>query len=186
MVAYQANDLFSAKESRLGMSSNRLRGLTFAEVMIALAILGVVVVTVIGLFVKLMDASTKGLDQTVAIDIAQNRLDLVASSPANKWGGYVTSTDMTVIDPRSTTTFYYSMKATELSSAGGSPPPVDPPASDNMMGDLYRVDIEVYWWPQDTNHASGSGRVHKEMGRLSVQLSRLVYVENMKPTSGGP
>lgn len=138
--------------------------------MISFALLAVVIVVVIGLFVKLLNASTKGLDQTVALDIAQNRLDVVASSPASKWEGYSKSTDMVVVDSRTATTFHYKLTYQELSSPGGQ--------ADNKMGDLYLVNVEVFWWPDDQKNPQASKRT--EMGQLKVNLSRIVYVENMK------
>ena len=145
-------------------------GLTFAELMISLALLAVVIVVVIGLFVKLLNASTKGLDQTVALDIAQNRLDVVASSPASKWAGFASTQGMAIVDSRSMTTFHYKLIYEELSSPGGQ--------ADSKMGDLYRVDVEVFWWPDDQNNPQAAKRT--EMGQLKVNLSRIVYIENMK------
>jgi Tfp pilus assembly protein PilV len=145
-------------------------GLTFAELMISFALLAVVIVVVIGLFVKLLNASTKGLDQTVALDIAQNRLDVVAASPASKWAGFAKTVDMAIVDSRSNTTFYYNLTWDELSKDGIK--------IDNKMGDLYRVDVEVFWWPDDANNPKASQRI--EAGKLRVNLSRIVYIENMK------
>ena len=147
--------------------SSRLRtGLTLAELMIAIALLLVVTVIVIGLFLKLMTASTKGLDQTVALDIAQNKLDQAAQSSASKWLIY-NSEAHSVSDSRTPTIFHYVMTADELTATV--------PGS-NTMGDMYKLDLEVYWWPEEDKRVS----TRHEMGRLSVKLSRIVYIENMK------
>ena len=135
--------------------------------MIAIALLSVIIVIVIWLFLKLMTASTKGLDQTVALDIAQNKLDQASQSSASKWLVY-NSEAHSVSDPRTPTVFYYTMVASELTDASV--------AKSNMMGDMYKLDLEVYWWPEGEHKVS----VRQEMGRLSVRLSRIVYIENMK------
>lgn len=161
------------KEQKLRLRSPlKTSGLTFAELMISFALLAVVIVVVIGLFVKLLNASTKGLDQTVALDIAQNRLDVVAASPASKWLGFAKTVDMAIVDSRSNTTFYYNLTWNELSENGVN--------IDNKMGDLYRVDVEVFWWPENTNPSNAKAAERVEMGKLRVNLSRIVYIENMK------
>jgi len=146
---------------------NQRRGFTTGELLISVALLAVVITLTIGLFVMLMNASTKGLDQTVAIDICQNKLDQAAQSSANKWVIY-NSEAHSVTDPRSPTTFHYILNYDELTEH-----------KTKAMGDMYRLDMEVYWWPEDPNQHKVSTRV--EMGRLSVRLSRVVYVQNMKP-----
>lgn len=116
-----------------------------------------------------MNASSKGLDQTVALDIAQNKLDFAAQSTPSKWT-FWSSEEHSVTDPRTPTPFYYVLTPVELSNA----------TSDytNRMGDVYRLDMEVYWWPEDPTKQKVSTRA--EYGRLSVKLSRVVYIENMK------
>jgi type II secretory pathway pseudopilin PulG len=170
----------------------RARGFSMGELLIAVALLGLVIVTVIGLFVTLMNGSTKGLDQTVALDIAQNELDFCAGSAPAKWlalnnGTLGLSETHTVTDPRSPIPFYWVLTPTELSEPSGV---TGAAAYDfaahpktNAMGDMYRLDMDVYWWPDAaktsvinvTSIASRGG-----MGRLSVHLSRIVYIENMK------
>ena len=146
--------------------NGRQLGVTLGESMVAIAILAVLIVVVIGLFVKLMSASTKGLDQTVALDIAQNKLDQASQSSAGKWQTG-NSEAHSVSDPRTPTVFYWQMGMDELTEA-------DPTV--NLMGDVYKLDLEVYWWPEKGGNVS-----HRlEYGRQSVRLSRIVYIENMK------
>ncbi|CAN0446559.1 unnamed protein product, partial [Phaeothamnion confervicola] len=96
---------------RIGSSSPAVRGrrkggFTTAELLVAFALLAVIITVVIGLFVKLMNASSKGLDQTVALDIAQNKLDFAAQSTPSKWTFWA-SEEHSVTDPRTPTPFYY-------------------------------------------------------------------------------
>ena len=180
-------------------AGRRHRAFSMAELLIAVVILGVVIVTVMGLFLMLMNGSTKGLDQTVALDIAQNELDFCAGSTPAKWlalnGGVMGEAEThPVTDSSTNTTFYWVLTPTELSVTPtplnvSSPPVASDPfnialnPNTNAMGDVYRLDMDVYWWPAAQNAttinvtsiASVSG-----FGRLSVHLSRLVYIENMK------
>ena len=159
------DDLKSPKPPKF-VGVRRNRGLTLAELVIAIGLLASIIVIVIGLFVKLMNASTKGLDQTVALDIAQNKLDQAAQSSPSKWLIY-NSEAHSVTDPRTPTTFHYTLTPRELTSNS---------AADNKMGDMYHLDLEVYWWPEKDKEVS----TRRDMGRLSVKLSRVVYIENMK------
>ena len=154
---------------------------SFGELLIAIMLLALIIVVVVGLFVKLMNASTKGLDQTVALDIAQNKLDFAAASTPAKWT-FFSSEPHSITDPRTPTPFYYVLTAKDMSSYVGPPGHLLPPS--DLMGDLYKLDIDVYWWPANlnvTNVTVTQGTVRQEIGRLSVHLSRAVYIANMKP-----
>lgn len=177
-------------------------GLSFGEILIAIALIGLIIVVVMGLFVKLMNASTKGLDQTVALDIAQNKLDYTGSSTPRIWmkwhsqfisahvtqfwssnttsAATITGEAHSISDPRTPTLFYYTLTATELTDKGVGP---DPFKSDytNQMGDIYKLDMDVYWWPE-TATSKNSNATRSEFGRLSVHLDRIVFIENMKPS----
>jgi hypothetical protein len=173
-----------------------------AELLVAVALMAVVIVSVMGLFLMLMNGSTKGLAQTVALDLAQNQLDYCAGSTPVKWyaldnnsgilGGVAQVQYLT--DSTSTTTFYWVLTPTELSVTPNplnhsSPPlPSDPfnpvlNPNTNQMGDVYKLDMDVYWWPDARNsfvYSLDSIASRATMGRMSVHLSRVVYIENMK------
>ncbi len=138
------------------------RGLTLAEVVVALGLLGVVMVSTVLLFLSLQSSSSKTGDLTPALAYAQSQLDAAAQAGPPDWGGLQGQRQLYSHDERSQTTFAHQLTVTHLYS---------PPTTPLPMGDLYRLEVEVYWW-SDTPGASRRGH-----GRLSTRLGRVVFVE---------
>ncbi len=125
----------------------------------------VVLVFLIGLFLRLFQSSTKGLDSSIALGIAESTLSQLNDASPVTWPALMGSQGVINRDPRTTAEFVTEFAFTQ--------PPL--PAGATDMGDVYEVMVAVYW--MDQSRAPGNRR---DYGRQSVRLSRLVYVSNMK------
>ena len=47
------------------------------------------------------------------------------------------------------------------------------------MGDLYRLDVDVYWWPNDPTKLTKTPN-RRDYGKLEVHLARCVFVERFR------
>lgn len=141
----------------------RWAAFTVAELVVAIGLLAVIAVVVIGLFVRITASSSKSADQTVALEIANRVLDQYANSSPADWETASSKQDLQTRDPASKTTFHYHLESRPLTH------------STSNMGDMYRLDVNVYWW---TNREAEDTR--RDYGRLRVRLSRCVFVEQIK------
>lgn len=136
---------------------------TVSELVVAIGLLAIIAVVVIGLFVRITASSSKSVDQTVALEIANRVLDQYANSSPSEWDSASSQQDLQTRDPASKTTFHYHLESRPLTNGT------------SKMGDMYRLDVNVYWW---TNKESEDQR--RDYGRLRVRLSRCVFVEQIK------
>jgi Tfp pilus assembly protein PilV len=136
------------------------RGLSLAEFVIALALMGMVGVAVVGLLLRMNLASTKTMDQTAALDLAHRVLEQAEGASPDSWPSLDRQTVKTR-DGNSEMTFEVSLTSERISD----------PAS--PMGDLYRLRVEVQWWPPSSSN-------RRDFGKLRLVQRRIVYVENQK------
>lgn len=144
----------------------RRRGLSLIELLLATAILTVCLVFVITLLLGLFRSSTKGEDQTIALEIADRLLSQISNADPSKWD--LIASDPNVLythDPRSQTVFKTDLDYLELSAA-----PADT-ATTPQMGDIYDVTVDVSWWAEDGTTS------RRGYGLQKVTLKRTVYVE---------
>ena len=141
-----------------------------AEVMLAVGLLGLILLSVIALFHSLLSSTSKSNDMTVATVMAQQRLnELVTQQPSyQKIYHQDFPTDVlgqTVYshDSQSSSTFY--SKATPELLKDESP----------TFGKTYYLEVQVFWNSAD----SGPAANRHQQGAQSVKAGRVVYV----PTS---
>ena len=127
---------------------------------------------VIGVFTKLLLASTKGSDLTTANLLARSILDRAVrygpprSAGVDGWGvggDYTTSggrASMYTHDTKVKTKFVYQVIPTRLTP------------DKNVVGTLYDVRVIVTWWEDEASAQAA----RQEFGRLSTEVSRTVYV----------
>lgn len=140
-----------------------MRGYSLGEVVIALALMAILLVFVSGLFLKLFQSSTKGLDASIALQMAESTMIQAKDADPASWPSLSGSRQVINRDTQVTSEF-----VTEVVAS-------NPPISSNEMGEVYELTVAVYWMDQSKDPASRRG-----YGRQSVRLSRLVYVSNMK------
>lgn len=153
------------------------------EMVIAVGLLGIIVVFIAALFTRLLASSTKGSNQTLGLIFAQRRLDaaqrtgppfwgLTKAMTADAGGDYVegTASEQGVYfqDDQAQTSFYYKFQADRIKA--------------DTMGDLYRLSVDVVWWPStaDVAKAAKTTDVGHGTGKKSVSLSRVFYHPNIK------
>jgi len=141
------------------------RGFTIFEMVVAIGLLAIIAVVVVGLFVRLNVSSTKSVDQNVALELAHRVLDDYAEADPSSWD-VESNKELETHDPASKTTFYYRLRHRLISD------PTDP------MGDLYRLDVDVSWWPGDVTKPYDAKR--RDYGKLNLHLSRTVFIEHFK------
>lgn len=147
------------------MSPRRL-AFTVAELVVAIGFLAIIAVVVIGLFVRLTTSSSKSADQSVALEVASRLLDEYAGSSPSDWTTVSSQQELQTRDPGSKTTFYYRFKHRVIDSQ-------------SLMGDLYRLDVDVYWWPDDPTRLQKTPN-RRDYGKLQVHLGRVVFVEQFR------
>lgn len=128
----------------------------------AMALLLIMVTFVAGLFLHLFVASSKSLDSSIALEIADSVLTQANDSDPASWPALAQNQSIYNHDPRTPTQFNtvltYSLA----------------PVMAHDMGKMYEVSVEVYWMgtsPTQSRHIAG---------RQAVKLSKVVYVSDMK------
>lgn len=134
--------------------------------MLGIGLLALIVVFVIGLFARLNIAATKSVDKSVAMELAQRVLDSAAAVAPAQWDTFRGTQDLASRTTPVTTTYFYELDSRVLT------------APNEPMGDLYRLDVEVSWWPADSSNAQKSRR--RDYGKLHLRLSRVIWVEAMR------
>ena len=147
--------------------SHRRSAFTVAELIVAIGFLAIIAVVVIGLFVRLTTSSSKSADQSVALEVASRLLDEYAGASPASWKDASSQQDLQTRDPGSSTTFYYRLKSKQIDDTKG------------LMGDLYRLDVDVYWWPTNPNQLQATPN-RRDYGKLQVHLARVVFVESFR------
>lgn len=145
----------------------RRSGFTVAELIVAIGLLAVIAVFVIGLFVRLTASSSKSADQSVALEVASRFLDEYARATPEDWKTVSSKQELQTRDPASSTSYYYRLRYK----------PIDDGAS--QMGDLYRLDVDVFWWPTNPSKLDQTPN-RRDYGRLRVSLGRVVFVESIR------
>lgn len=142
---------------------------------VALALLAVITVATTVFFLRLIMSSTKGADQTVALELADSVLNQSADLPPGDWAALHDehSAVLQSHGEEAPTVYTYRLDVNEVEGARAWATPAPP--DDHVMGGLYRLDVEVTWW--DTGH--------KQLGRLRAHASRVVFVERLKVMSSG-
>ncbi|MBT9587081.1 type II secretion system protein [bacterium] len=143
------------------------RGFTISELVVAIGLLAIIAVVVIGLFLRITVSSTKSVDQSAALELAHRVLDEYADADPSTWNAVQADEDLQTHDPALKTTFYYRLRNRRINGSG------------DVMGDLYRLDVDVSWWPADPTLAVSTAR-RRDYGKLSLHLSRTVFVEQFK------
>ena len=146
---------------------SRRSGLTVAELVVSIGFLAIIAVVVIGLFVRLTASSSKSADQSVALEIASRLLDEYARASPEDWKGVAAQQDLQTRDPGSKTTYYYRLRHKQIDDGK------------SMMGDLYRLDVDVFWWPDDPTKLDKTPS-RRDYGKLKVSLGRVVFVERFR------
>ncbi len=143
---------------------SRSRAFTIAELVLSIGLLAVIAVVVIGLFLRFTVSSTKSSDQTVALELANQLLDQYVDADPDFWD-LKADQEFRTHDTETATEFSYRLDFRQLSN------------SDAQMGDLYRLDVYVSWWPDGGDRDKNQRR---DYGQLHLNLSRVVFVENLK------
>ena len=140
------------------------RGLTIAEVIVAIGILAVILVAVIALFLQLMSSTTKNnllnlgtlyADRTLEQSVKNAKLGGPAFAPV------VTGEESMISHgDEIATKFAYRLEATKL--------------SDPEPGEKWLLRIEVQWWHDDPGD---SAEARAGYGKLSTKQERLVYIK---------
>ncbi|MFP4498182.1 MAG: type II secretion system protein [Vulcanimicrobiota bacterium] len=136
-------------------------GFSMMELILSLAIIGLALMFFMAVYFGLFKASQKGVDLTAGTTIAESELtqfmENLESNPAGLSSITTVTFPVTGSSTLNTTVFDYEIN--------GSVVP-------NTDGNLYKVDIVVWWWAGDEEKAKRQG-----YGRLSVRMSRLVYLK---------
>jgi hypothetical protein len=129
--------------------------------MFATMLLMVCLVSVVTVMLGLFKSSTKGVDQQVALSIADRTLAQLAQADESNWAGITSNpNEIYTHDPGSQTRFETTFTVDKLNAA---------PAT-VTMGELYNVTVTVLWWDPANQTRVG-------YGRQSVSLTRTLYLE---------
>lgn len=145
----------------------RRKGITLAEVILAVGLLGLILVSVIGLFQSLLSSTTKSSDLTTATALAEDRLnELIAQRPIylSTYGvdfpTQVLQQGVYVHDSADQTTFYTQANPEVL---------YDDPA----VGKTYYLEVEIFWGTADPTARAAT---RAGQGLQSIKMGRVVYV----------
>jgi type II secretory pathway pseudopilin PulG len=140
------------------------RGLTLAEVVVAIGILALLLISVIALFTQLMSSTTKNNLVNLGTLYADRILEQTVKNPnpADPAFPPLRTGEESIVShgDESATTFAYRLETVKL--AGPDP------------GEQWLLKIEVHWWHNDPTDATQSRAGY---GRLSTKQQRLVYVK---------
>lgn len=146
-------------------------GFSLTELIFSILVLALAMIFIIGVFTKMLSATSKGQDMTVATYLAQSELDRMLNDPARLrdiannttaniyTGGSNLAYNATFTDSLNKTTYFFQITAQPLIAA----------ATEQQ---LYFVDVNVYWWG---NNPEG---IREGIGRTNLRLSRLYYLRN--------
>lgn len=147
------------------------------------------------LFTKLMASSTRTTNQSVGLLFAQRRMDAALATGPPFWGSDAPMTynvgtrtweenasDTTAFaggpgsgvytsDETNKTVFYHKMQAQLIRP--------------QMMGDLYRLRVDVVWWP-NTSGGTIQSTVRQGVGKQFLTLTRLFYYPKVKDKTWSP
>lgn len=140
-------------------------GLNLSEVLIAIALLALLLVTTLVLFAQLLASTTKSGYQDVANLYADQLLEQVSASPNPGSPAFPTlrtgEKEFLVQGDQSPTKFVYRIDATQM-DVGTS------------VGERWFIEVEVRWWVEDLESTETARAGY---GELRVAQSRLVYAK---------
>lgn len=136
--------------------------------MIASALLGMIVVTLMIMFGQMVNASTKNrmmaagsffAEKVLAreINVAQESGRVPAFTAINNGSEWITTTD-----PNTGTEFLYRFDPEQISSYPG-------------LGETWYVEVEVSWWQSGQQAGTHQSRVGQ--GKLHLKRGRTVYIQ---------
>jgi hypothetical protein len=145
------------------MGSYQMKGVTLAEVVLALGVLALVGLTIVGVFTKLMGAQSKSSHETVGRLLIETVAERATLAGEPNFG-------TTKINEWQTETVYLhnSDAPVKMSYRIKDPVPLRATQPTNPMGKLWFLPIELKWWSDD---------VRVGTGKTSVETSRVVYLE---------
>lgn len=145
----------------------RNRGVTLAEIVVAIGLLAVASITLIGLFSKLLSTGGKSVHHAVATRLADRVLTRALREGPPNWGTGGTMNGVARLQT------HRASVATEFEYRVTVSPPHEVRDGRAQQGALYEVEVEVSWWTQATDGNKG----RRGQGQLSVTVERLHYVE---------
>ena len=136
------------------------KGMTIAECVMAMGLLGVMALALVGLFSRLLSTTAKTTDQTAARMLARGILEhALREGPDSNWGGLGGKANLKAHDNLTGTDFVYEIKDARL----------NPPSA---VGNLYQVTVTVTWWKKDVD----ANATYGGLGKTSVDLTGSVYI----------
>ena len=145
--------------------SQRRYGLSLSEVLIAIALLAMLLVTTLVLFAQLLASTTKSGYLDVANLYADQLLEQVSANPNAGPPAFPSlktgENEFLVQGDQSPTKFVYRIDATQIDDG-------------TSVGERWFIEVEVRWWTDDVT-ATETARAG--YGELRVLQSRLVYAK---------
>ena len=147
------------------MNKNK-KGFSIIEVLFSIAIISLVMVMVIIFYGYMMNVSAKGVDITIASQVAESKLNEVASSDDSselRQGlTSITAGNPSLITGRQrngNTDYYWLVRISSLSGANYT-----------KMNLLF-VDVLVFWWAGDTVTTTTTNEAGEQVENISVDTS---------------
>lgn len=130
-------------------------GLTMAELVLALGLLAVILVSLVGLFTTLLGSSSKSTNMTVGHYFAVQKLEEAILNGNFVDGGE--DREIYSMDAGHKMRFAYKVRSTAINGYAGDY---------GYRGGQY-VQVSVYWWNGDINEArAGQGLLYTSVGRF--------------------
>lgn len=151
-------------------------GLTLAELVLAIMLLGLLIVSVLSLFLGLLTSSAKSNDQAIGVVYADRLLQDIAGRARKTHPSfnpsYAGNASFYTQDTENLTQFAYTVTATELTPGVGRTGPAGEFANSDPAGPgaSWLLEAEVRWWSTEQARSKAGS------GQLFVRQSRVVYV----------
>ena len=164
------------------MNRNK-KGFSIIEVLFSIAIISLVIVMVIIFYSYMMKVSAKGVDITIAAQVAESKLNEIASDKNSLIRSKI-ATDVEIGKPyvvtgvqkNGKTDYYWLVKISAMSGTNYS------------LMKLFYVDVLVFWWADD-NITENNGGVEetvnnndKKMKEIVTEFSKDEYIDDSKIT----
>lgn len=165
------------------MNRNK-KGFSIIEVLFSIAIISLVIVMVIIFYSYMMKVSAKGVDITIAAQVAESKLNEIASDKNSLIRAKI-ATDVAVGKPyvvtgvqkNGKTDYYWLVKISAMSG------------TNYYLMKLFFVDVLVFWWADDNiteNNATGVEETvnnnDKKMKEIVTEFSKDEYIDDSKIT----
>lgn len=143
------------------------RGLTLAELMVALGLLALAALAIIGVFTVLIQASAKNREQAQAELLAQNLLERACAEGEPAWGVRGRKGERQELQlSEDGTRYFYQVDPVSLSEAEQGP-------EDDRDGRSWAVTVTVGWWLDSAAEELDASR--EGFGQQFVKAYRIVY-----------